>query len=140
MHEKLKLSPLFAGIDESQLNSLLGCLGVVKRAYGKDELIFMAGDKAAWAGIVLSGGVRVLQEDFWGHRMILAHIGPGGLFGEAFFCAEKDTLPVSVAPAEPSEIMLIDYRRVVTTCSSACVFHTRLIMNMMRILGEKILC
>lgn len=131
------LCPLFAGIETDKLHSLLDCLAAVKRVYRKDEFIFMAGDQATSVGIVLSGSVRVLQEDFWGHRGILAHIEPGGLFGEAFSCAEKDALPVSVIASEASEVLLVDYRRIVTTCSSACIFHTLLIMNMLRILAEK---
>ena len=78
---------LFDGIEENQIQSLLGCLSAARRAYAKDEFVFMADDKAAYVGIVLSGGVYVIQEDFWGNRAILAHIGPGGLFGEAFSCA-----------------------------------------------------
>ncbi|MDL2313902.1 Crp/Fnr family transcriptional regulator [Desulfovibrio sp. OttesenSCG-928-C14] len=134
---KIKLSPLFAGIDEKQLDSLLACLRAVKRHYQRDEFVFVAGAKATSVGVVLSGSVRVLQEDFWGHRAILAHIEPGGLFGEAFSCAEKDALPVSVVAPEASEILLVDYRRIVTTCSSSCIFHTLLVMNMLRILAEK---
>ena len=129
--------PLFAGIDEKQLRSLLDCLSASTRVYRKDEFIFRAGDRAVSVGVVLSGSVRVLQEDFWGRRMILAHVGPGGLFGEAFSCAEKAVLPVSVAAAEPAEIMLADYRKIITTCSPTCVFHARLVMNMMRVLAEK---
>lgn len=135
--EALKNSPLFMDIDESQLESLLDCLKAVTRKYRKDEFIFTAGDKAVAVGLVVFGGVRVLQEDFWGNRTILAHIGSGQLFGEAFSCAKKDALPVSVAASEASEIMTIDYQRIVESCSSACDFHNRLIMNMMRILAEK---
>ncbi|MDL2290673.1 Crp/Fnr family transcriptional regulator [Desulfovibrio sp. OttesenSCG-928-F20] len=119
------------------MESLLLCLKAVKRQYRKDEFVFVAGSKATLVGIVLSGGVRVLHEDFWGHRAILAHVDPGGLFGEAFSCSEKNSLPVSVIASEATEILLIDYRKIVTTCSSACVFHTLLVMNMMRILAEK---
>lgn len=137
MFEKIKHSPLFRGIDESQLASLLACLTAVKRRYRKDELIFVAGEKPISVGIVLSGSVRVLQEDFWGNRTILAHIESSGLFGEAFSCAEQVALPVSVIACETTEIMLIDYRKIITTCSSACVFHTQLVMNMMRILAKK---
>lgn len=137
MFEILKTSPLFAGIDANQLESLLICLNAVKRKFHKDEFIFLAGSKATSVGIVVSGGVRVLQEDFWGRRMILAQLDPGELFGEAFSCAEKDALPVSVIASEASEVMLIDYRKIVTTCSSTCIFHTKLVMNMMRILAEK---
>ena len=129
--------PLFAGIEANQLDSLLDCLTAVKRIYRKDEFIFTAGGKATSVGVVVSGGVHVLQEDFWGHRVILAHIGLGGLFGEAFSCAGKGMLPVSVTASETTEVMLIDYRKIATTCSSACVFHMQLIKNMMRILAEK---
>jgi CRP-like cAMP-binding protein len=135
--ETLKQCPLFFGIDVSQLVPLLDCLKAVTRKYRKDEFVFVAGDKATAVGVVLSGGVRILQEDFWGNRTILAHIDSGGSFGEAFSCSSKTVLPVSVATSEPSEIMTIDYQKIVTTCSSACVFHTNLIMNMMRILAEK---
>ena len=130
-------SPLFRDIEENQLESLLGCLTAARQAYVKDEFIFMAENKAVSVGIVLTGGVYVIQEDFWGNRAILAHIEPGGLFGEAFSCAEVDKLPVSVIAAENSEIMLIDYRKIAMSCTSACVFHTRLIKNMLRILAEK---
>ena len=116
---------------------LLDCLTAARRVYKKDEFIFRAEDKAVSVGIVVSGGVRVIQEDFWGNRMILAQIGPGGLFGEAFSCAGVNKLPVSVAASEKSEVMMVDYRKIVTACTSTCVFHTRLIRNMLRILAEK---
>jgi len=133
----IKKCPLFAGIEDDQLESLLYCLTAAKRVYIKDEFIFRADNKAVSVGIVISGGVRVIQEDFWGNRAILAHIGPGGLFGEAFSCAGTDRLPVSVVASEKSEVMMVDYRKIVTACTSACVFHTRLVMNMLRILAEK---
>lgn len=135
--EILKKSPLFAGIDVSRLESLLVCLNAVNRKFLKDEFIFLAGSKASSVGIVVSGGVRVLQEDFWGRRAILVQLDPGELFGEAFSCAEKDALPVSVIASEACEVMLIDYRKIVGTCSAVCDVHTKLVMNMMRILAEK---
>ena len=134
---ELKNSPLFANIAGDQLETLLVCLKAVKRKYRKDEFVFITGDNAAKVGIVLSGGVRILMEDMGGQRTILEHAGPGKLFGEVFSCAGVDALPVSIAASETSEIMLIDYRKIVTTCSSSCAFHTRMIMNMIRILAEK---
>lgn len=133
----LKACPLFLGIRESDLWALLGCLSSTKVSFGKNNFIFMADQTATSVGIVLSGNVRVIHEDFWGNRAILAHIPPGGLFGEAFSCAEIEKLPVSVIAAEPSDILLVDYKRIITTCSAACVFHTGLIKNMIKILARK---
>jgi CRP-like cAMP-binding protein len=88
-------------------------------------------------GIVLSGSAFVLQEDYWGNRNILSNIGVGGIFGESFSCAEAAALPVSVIAKEDSVILLINVKKILTICSTACAFHTSLIMNLMRILANK---
>lgn len=129
--------PLFAGIEKEQIHSLLQCLTAKHSVYKKDGFIFRADERARYVGIVLAGGANVIQEDFWGNRTILTHVGVGELFGEAFSCAEIDRLPVSVIATQPSQILLIDYRKIVTVCSCACVFHSQLISNMLRILANK---
>jgi CRP-like cAMP-binding protein len=133
----LRDCPLFEEIEENQMDALLACLKVVHARYGKEEFVFRAGDKFSMVGVVVSGGVRIIQDDFEGYRTILAHIAPGELFGEAFACADNDVLSISAATSEASEIMMIDYKKLVTTCSSACAFHARMILNMLRILVEK---
>jgi len=133
----LKKCPLFAGIVDSELRALYGCLSAVEKKYEKNNFIFMADDIVTLIGVVLTGSVHVIREDFWGSRTIIARIEPGGLFGEAFSCAETEKLPLSVLAAEASDILLIDYRKIITTCSSSCTFHTGLIKNMMQILAEK---
>lgn len=137
VNEIVKKCSLFADINEEQLEKLLYCMAAVYRFYAKDEFIFIADNKATSVGIVLSGGVHVIQEDFWGSRTIIAHIEPFGIFGEAFSCAEIDKLPISVVAAQRSEIVLIDYRTIIKSCCSACDFHTQLIKNMLRIIANK---
>ncbi len=129
--------PLFDGIGHDELRALLSCLTATQRQYEKGSYIFAAGDAVTTVGVVLAGGVNILKEDFWGNRSILAHIEPGGLFGEAFSCAQVDKLPVSAAATEKAFILLIDYRKIVSTCPSACTYHTGLIRNMVRILAQK---
>lgn len=136
-HSILRSSPLFAGIDEGDLPALLTCLSTTRKQYEKQAFILLAGTEARAVGIVLSGSAHVLQEDFWGNRTILAHIGPGGLFGEAFACAQEMALPVSVQAAQKAEVLFMDYKKIVNTCSNACRFHMLLIKNMLRILAQK---
>lgn len=135
MMQSIKHNPLFAKIENEQLESLLCCLGAKNRTYKKDTFIFRVDERATVAGLVLSGGVNIIQEDFWGNRTILAHRGAGDLFGEAFSCAEVELLPVSAVTTGVSEIMLIDYRKIITVCPTPCVFHSQLIFNMLRILA-----
>jgi CRP-like cAMP-binding protein len=133
----LKSSPLFTNIGSDDLPSLLSCLSAVQRSIGKNEFLFSAGDEATHVGIVLSGSVNVIQEDFWGNRTILTHITPGSLFGEAFACAQFPNLPVSVIATEKTDVLLVDANRIITICPSACTFHARLIRNMIEILSMK---
>lgn len=137
MHSSLLGCPLFADVRDDQMQPLLQCLSAKKTLYQKEAFVFQSGQPAVYVGIVLSGGVNIIQEDFWGYRSILAHVEPGELFGEAFSCAQTKKLPVSVIATEASEIMLIDYGKIITVCSSACAFHARLVSNMLHILAKK---
>lgn len=134
---RLLLCELFEGIHEDDFERMMSCLGAKEKKFDKDNFIFYEGDPAEFVGIVLSGGVNIIHDSYWGDRTILTHVEPFGLFGEAFSCAELETLPVSAVASDKSVIVLIDYRKVVKTCSPACVFHGQLIANMLRILARK---
>jgi len=75
----LKKVNLFKGIDESDLLSLLACLSSKLEHYKKNEIVFMSGEAINSFGIVLSGEVQIVQEDYYGNRSILARIGVGNL-------------------------------------------------------------
>lgn len=133
----VELCPLFTEIDPGDIQALLKCLTAKECLYAKNSFIFRADETADSVGIVLTGKVHIIQEDYWGKRTILTNHAKGDLFGEAFSCARISKLPVSVVAAEQSQILMIDYRKIVTTCSTACVFHSKLIRNMLKILAEK---
>lgn len=133
----LKNSPLFHQIAESELETMFNCLSVYNKTFAKNTFIFTENDKVSTVGIVLSGSVHVIKEDFWGNRTILTKINIGDIFAETFSCAQVEHLPVSVITAEKSTIMFLDYKRIISTCSSACLFHMRLIQNMLKIIANK---
>lgn len=133
----LKIMPLFQGIGDKELESLLSCLSGRERKYDKNEIIFRAGDTPKYLGVVLEGNVRVFREDLLGNRTILGEFGQGDLFGETFALARADSLPVTVMATQSSRILLIEGWRITGTCPHCCGFHTRLIENMMAILARK---
>ncbi len=133
----LKQCPLFANIQEDNITNLLSCLNAKERKYQKDEFIFIAGHTSDYMGIVLSGSVYVIHEDYWGNRTILSSIESGGLFGETFSFAHTDVLPVSVIAHENCTVLLINCKKLINTCSPTCIFHAELIKNMMMILALK---
>lgn len=133
----LERSPLFDGIRMEDLSAMLGCIGGRTVWARKGQPIFREGDPANCVGMVLSGAVRLIREDYYGNRSIVAHIGPAELFGETYACAGIASLPVSVVADEDSTVLLMNCRRITTTCSSACEFHNRIIFNLLRLVAEK---
>jgi CRP-like cAMP-binding protein len=152
----LKACPLFKGIAEGDLKKLLFCLSGRKKTAAKDAFILAAGEglekrgfragrsppgkrsgSTVPMGLLLSGRLRIVQDDFWGNRSILASITPGELFGEALSCAGVEIPPVSVVAAEESQVLLFDCTTMLEICRAACPFHITLINNLMKILAEK---
>ena len=127
----LKKTSLFRGAAEDELPTLLGCLTPSYRDYAKGEMILRQGEDISAVGMVLTGRAHVIEEDFWGNRNILADVWPGELFGESYAFLPGELLRVSVVAEEASRIMLLDSKRMLEICSSACRFHTRLVQNIL---------
>lgn len=135
----LKKSPLFAGIDDQDVLSELGCLGARVREFPKGSFVFTAGDSISDMALVLEGCVHIVQDDLWGRRSILSSCLPGDFFGEVYASKPGSVLNVSAQAAEDSRIMLLDIGKVLTSCSSACSHHQRLISNLVGVLAGKLL-
>ena len=133
----LKKCPLFAGINDDDIDKILPCLSATVHQAEKNTFIFSAEDHVRSVGLILSGSVHIIKEDFWGRKDILSQLGPGELFAESFSCAQEDKLPVSVLATEPTDYMLIDCIKLLRTCTSACIFHTQLISNLLQIIAHK---
>lgn len=133
----LKNCMLFEDIAEDELLSMISCLDARVITAQKGELVLCEGEPAEHVGILLSGEVQIIRNDFFGNRDIVSALMPGEMFGESFACAAVKELPVSVAASECSEIMFIDCRRIITTCSSSCRFHNSVIYNLLRVLADK---
>jgi len=133
----LQKVPLFSGIEEEHLLGLLACIGATQRSYAKNKMIFHSGDAATALVIVLSGNVQIIKDDIYGNRTIIGQMEEGELFAEDYSCAHIKELPVGIKAASDCEILFINYRQIMTTCTSACTFHNRLIENMVGILAQR---
>ena len=86
--------PLFQGIPQGELEQVLPRLGARTLRASRHQHLLAAGEPARWMGIVLSGSVRIVHEDYCGNRNILASAAPPQLFGEAFAWVAFPALPV----------------------------------------------
>lgn len=133
--EVAKHNPLFQGIAYSDFEKMLTCLGARTIRYHKDEVILLSGDTISFVGLILQGSVRLIKEDVEGRIAILSEQSVSEVFGEVFACAGISQSPVTILAAEEAEVLFIDYKRIITTCTAACPFHTMLIENMLKLVA-----
>jgi len=133
----IKKSALFTGINNQEISAVLNCLSAKHSKYTKGQFIFRSGESISYVGMVLSGQVHIIKEDFWGNRTIIAEVSAGSLFGETYACVQGESLEVSAVSSENSDILFLDIHKMMTVCTSACQFHTKLIRNLISVLAEK---
>lgn len=135
--EVLKKTQLFKGIEGQDILATLNCLNAKIKTYKKNEYIWLGQTKVDHVGVVLDGEVLIVQEDIYGNRSILSNVRVGDSFAEALACSDKANVPISIVAMSACKVMLLEYRRIVTVCSSACLFHNKMIENMLMILANK---
>ena len=130
-------SPLFDGIEKSNMDAMLGCTGYHIGTYQKGQVIILEEEQIRHVGIVISGAVDMVKEDVWGNKTLLARMGKNELFGETFACGDDNRSVVTFTAAEDTEILFIPFHKMMHTCTNACVFHQKLVENMVRIIANK---
>jgi len=128
---------LFDEIVDSDILSLTKCLNAKVKVFDKNNIIFAEDSPADSIGIVLSGSVQIMQNDYYGNRTLLSEVGPSEMFAEAFACAGLKSIPVSVIAKETCEIMFINCNRILYSCSNSCSFHRKITFNLMKTLAMK---
>lgn len=135
--EAIKNNALFDGVGYNDFEKMLGCMEARTQDYKRDDIILLAGNPVNFVGVILSGGVQIIKEDMDGNVTIITELIKTELFAEAFVCAGVKISPVTVKASADCAILFINYKKIITTCSSACGFHTRLIENMLRLIAKK---
>lgn len=128
---------LFRGMSPEEAKGMLDCLGAREKLCQKGELIFRAGEHIDSMGLVLSGSVHISIDDLWGNSTLLGRVEPGQLFAETYACIPGEPLLVNVTASEDSDILFLNAARVMTTCKSACPYHSRLVQNLLQITALK---
>lgn len=133
----LKNTSMFQGISEEEILPMLQCLSVRIKNYSKGEYLLRSGEKVQTIGMVLSGQALIINEDVWGNRNLITELTSGMLYGESYACISDVPAEISVIANEDTTIMIFNINHIITTCSSACGFHTRLIHNLLAVIAER---
>ncbi|MGN0496176.1 MAG: Crp/Fnr family transcriptional regulator, partial [Lachnospiraceae bacterium] len=135
--DTLQKNPLFNGITTTNIPLLLNRLHASLKSYPKNSYIKYSGEPADFIGIVLTGEIHIIQDDYYGNRSIIASVIENELFGEAFACGNMKHLPVDIIAADDCTILFLNSNILLYSCDRNCVFHHKLINNLLNIIAIK---
>jgi CRP-like cAMP-binding protein len=127
--EILSRCPLFSGLTAEEIGAALDTLGARTVTVAKGEPVFLEGEPAHSVGIVLTGTVQVVRDDYNGGQSMLTAVPTGGMFAEVFACAGVTVMPVSVVAPQPATVLLLDCARL--------LHEERLAANLLRTMAQK---
>lgn len=128
---------MFYGISEENLEAMMQCVGASVRAYEKHDKISIQEEGTERIGLLLEGKIHIVREDVWGRRNIVTSVSTGQIIGETAACGAASDAPLSFYAAEKSQVLTMNYHRVLYRCNNSCIFHHRLVENMVKMLAEK---
>lgn len=133
----LKRTSLFAGVGEEEIETMLSCLDAKLRTYEKGTYVFRQGEHLHHITVLVKGTLHIQRDDYWGNHSIIHQIAVGEMFGEAYLAPESGAILNDVVAVEDSAVVFFDVKRIITTCSSACRFHSMVVQNLFFAISEK---
>ena len=125
----LKNTQMFSGVGDDEISSMLSCLGARLSEFKKGDYVLRQGEYIGNIMVLVRGNLHIQNDDYWGNRSILGHIGVGDMFGEAYVAPESGPILNDVVAIEDSTVIFFDVKRIITTCPSACGFHALVVQK-----------
>lgn len=133
----LKRTQMFSGVGEEEIAAMLGCLQARLRTFKKGEYVYREGEHLSNIAVLAEGNLHVQRDDYWGNRSIINQVAVGEMFGEAYVGPDSGAILNDVVAVEDSTVIFFDVRRILTTCPSACRFHSMVVQNLFFTISER---
>ena len=147
----MKTCPLFAGIAESDYETLLSALSAKEDFFPKHDTVIQIGDPGKRAGLVLSGTLEVAFYDENASPVSVTRIESGNVFGAMMLCANVTDSSMHLRAISDCTLLFLDFSRLLRNTERQSHAETRLAANLLgyfakrsllltqkiRILGQK---
>ncbi len=134
---EMKNSPFFEGIEETEEEKVLKGLDAHEMTYDKGNYILHCGEQVKEMGLLVSGGLLIVQEDFWGNRNLVAKIGPGDVFAETFACMQRRNINVNVIAEETADVLWLNVWNILNADGETEGWKLVLLRNLLENMAEK---
>ena len=126
---------LFAGAEN--LEHMLCCLQAKSREYERDEYILQPGETPDAIGVVVSGTVWMVRDEYRGDRNSLEVYHVGGVFGESAVFRKNTPSTVGYVAGERTVVVFLAGWRIYSPCAKVCSCHQHLIENLLTVMAGK---
>jgi len=110
-HALLDSCPLYQGLSPQDKAYALSYFDAKAKQYEKGEFLHQVSFPLQRFGLVMSGTVQVYMDDIDGHHIIMNHVEPGDLFGEAYAFLGTDA-PIYICAVTEAEILWMSTERI----------------------------
>ena len=135
LSQTLQQFDLFSGSDN--IEHMLGCLQAKVKEYEREEYILQPGETPSAIGVVVSGAVWMVRDDYRGDRNILESYYAGEVFGESAVFQKNEPSSVGYVAGERTVVVFLAGWRIYSPCSKVCTCHQRLIENLLSVMAGK---
>lgn len=128
---------LFKNMPNSDVMSLLSCLGIKTKNFRNGSVILDFGQRNNCIFIMLSGKALVFKKNLLDEDEIIEALKTNDIFAHDFVCQGETKSPVRVVAKENSEVLILEYEKVIKPCSKVCSYHLLLIKNLISMIAKK---
>ena len=96
-YETMRRTSLLRGMTDAELDTLMACFAPRVRRYAKGELLLMAGYETHEVGLVLEGAITASKPLADGSTVVMACMGPGGVFADVLAGRAAQRTPEAAA-------------------------------------------
>jgi len=127
----LRRAMLFSELDDTALRSIAE--RAVTRYFRKDEVLFIAGEKAEGLYVIVSGSVRAFRDSVDGREQVIHVERAGGTVAEVPMF-DDGNYPSTVAAEEETAALFLDKRDV----RQLCLEHPEITLAALRVLARRL--
>lgn len=135
--QKIKISPLFLGINEAELNRMLTCFNARIRIYETDDFIIRQGATISKIFLIIDGEVTIEKDTYWGRRMIIRRLKENENIALSLVASKNIESNINAICTKKTTVLILDFDHSCNMCQNACSHHSVLIRNLFKILAKE---
>lgn len=127
---------LFRGISPDDLCRLLLQLSPTVQRYPAGDIILLSGQENASIRIVLEGSITASKISPGGQTVTMAHMQPGGIFGDVLSGSHQKS-PVTILARTECTALFLPYEKILHPCKELHSCHSLLLQNLVSTISDK---